>query len=384
MAFRRQRGDKWEFTFKRAGVLEKPLTLYFSSEAEGDAFAVKLESLLDKGIVPTEYQTTHRINTIETLSRMYLRDAHVKPKDVDVLGTVCNAVGPTAIDNIDAKWVDNWISDMKRIDKLAPATIRGKVGALARCTDWGIRKGLLLMPDHPFRTLPNGYANYTKLDEALAGEKREDIERDRRLEPGEYEKIMAVIDAGILPRKQRPYTLPDKLAIKTMMVLALESAMRLRELYTLTVDQVNLKKLTVFLDKTKNGDKRQVPLTSVALAALNDYLPSRTVQAANPKDTPAHAERRKNALFPWWNGGMERKYLRDRSDYLSKLYIAIFTQALCDDLKFHDLRHEATSRIYERTKLTDLQISKITGHRSLVVLRRYANLRGSDLAASMW
>ena len=384
MEFRRQRGDKWEFTFKRAGVLEKPLYLTFNTEAEGDAFAVKLNALLDKGIVPTEYQTTHRINTIETLSRMYLRDAHVKPKDVDVLGTVCNAVGPTAIDNIDAKWVDNWISDMKRIDKLAPATIRGKVGALARCTDWGIRKGLLLMPDHPFRTLPNGYANYTKLDEALAGELREDIERDRRLEPGEYEKIMAVIDAGILPRKQRPYTLPDKLALKTMMVLALESAMRLRELYTLTVDQVNLKKLTVFLDKTKNGDKRQVPITTVALAALTDYLEKRTEQAADPKDTPAQADRRKNALFPWWNGGMELKYLHDRSDYLSKLYIAIFTQAGCEDLKFHDLRHEATSRIYERTKLTDLQISKITGHRSLVVLRRYANLRGSDLAASMW
>lgn len=31
-----------------------------------------------------------------------------------------------------------------------------------------------------------------------------DVERDRRLEPGEYERILAVIDAGVLPRKQRP------------------------------------------------------------------------------------------------------------------------------------------------------------------------------------
>ena len=368
MSSKRKRGEVWEYTFKRAGVLEKPLYLTFQTEEEGDAYAEKLDALLVRGIVPTEFQAVSRVINIESLARMYLRDAHVKPKDVDVLGTVCNSVGSTPLTSINAKWVDDWISDMKRIDKLAPATIRGKVGALARCTDWGMRKGLLLMPDHPMRTLPDGYANYTKLDEALAGEKREDIERDRRLEPGEFERILAVIDAGVLPRKQRPYALPDKVALRVMFILALESAMRLREMYTLTVDQIDIKKRTVFLDKTKNGDKRQVPLSTVATSVFVEFIGGRI-------DGP---------LFPWWDGRMDRKYLSDRSDYLSKLYISIFETAGCVNLKFHDLRHEATSRIYERTTLTDLQISKITGHRSLVVLRRYANLRGSDLAARLW
>ena len=45
---------------------------------------------------------------------------------------------------------------MKSIEKLAPSTIRARVGALARCTDWGMRKGYLVMPDHPLRTLPDG------------------------------------------------------------------------------------------------------------------------------------------------------------------------------------------------------------------------------------
>lgn len=58
--------------------------------------------------------------------------------------------------------------------------------------------------------------------------------------------------------------------------------------------------------------------------------------------------------------------------------------AKCDDLHFHDLRHEATSRIYERTTFTDLQIAKITGHNDLKSLRRYANLRASSLAGGMW
>lgn len=58
---------------------------------------------------------------------------------------------------------------MKREMHYRPATIRKKVGALARCCDWGIRKKLLLLPDMPFRTLPEGYAQYTELDAKLAG-----------------------------------------------------------------------------------------------------------------------------------------------------------------------------------------------------------------------
>lgn len=58
---------------------------------------------------------------------------------------------------------------MKRIEKLAPATIRAKVSA------WGIRKEHLQMPDRPLRALPNGYLRHTKLDSKLAGVKRTDI-----------------------------------------------------------------------------------------------------------------------------------------------------------------------------------------------------------------
>lgn len=67
---------------------------------------------------------------------------------------------------------------MKRIDKVAPTTIHAKVGALARATDWGMRKGFLTMPDHALRSLPSGYAQYTKADAAVAGVQRKDNERD--------------------------------------------------------------------------------------------------------------------------------------------------------------------------------------------------------------
>lgn len=370
MAGKRQRANGWEYVFKRAGVLDKPLYLTFKTEEEGDAFAARLEALLDRGIVPTEYVQAARVLTISDLVREYLRDAHPKPKDVAALGTIDKARGKEHLASINSGWVDDWIAEMKRVDRLAPATIRAKVGALARCTDWGMRKGHLVMPDHPLRTLPDGYAQYTKADAAFAGEARVDVERDRRLEPGELEKILGVIEVGLLPRKQRPLQLEHRPALRCMLTLAIESAMRLREMYTLTLGQVDLARRTVFLERTKNGSKRQVPLSSTARATIQEYLKVRAIPGGHPQD----------ALFPWGDGSMEGGALSAASDYLSKLYIGIFETAGCVDLKFHDLRHEATSRLFERTQLSETQIMKITGHKSHRMMMRYANLRGSDLA----
>lgn len=376
MAMKRQRGDHWEYTFKRAGVLEKPIYLTFSTEAEGDEYARKLEALLDRGIVPSEHQSSSRVLTIAELVRQYLREAHISDKDANILVALAKpgALGKVSLAGVDANWVDGWIADMKRVNKLAPATIRSKVGALARCTDWGMRKKLLLMPDHPLRTLRDGYAQYTELDGSLAKVTRVDVERDRRLEKGEYEKILATIDAGVLPRVQRPLVLAYKAALGCMVTLAVETAMRMREMYTLTTDQVDLPRRTVFLDKTKNGDKRQVPLSSVALATLMGYLEAREIPEGHPAD----------ALFPWWDGTAHAASLARLSDFLSKQFIGIFEASGCVDLKFHDLRHEATSRLFERTTLSDTQIMKITGHKTQRMLMRYSNLRASDLADKLW
>lgn len=375
MAGKRQRKNgTWEYVFKRSGVLDKPLYFSFATEAEGDEFAANLDKLLARGIVPSQYLPAAPVRSLAELIREYERDAHPSAKDRALLTTVIKSRGTTALTAIDAAWVDGWVSAMKREDKLAPATIRAKVGALARCTDWGIRTKKLQLPDHPFRTLPDGYSQYTKLDAALAKVTRVDVERDRRLEPGEHEAVLAVLAAGVLPRKQRPWALDHVPALRCLFVLAQETAMRLREMYTLTLAQVDLDRRTVFLDRTKNGSKRQVPLSSVAVAAVKNYLTVRELPDGVPDDQ----------LFPWWGGSREARALHAVSDHLSKLWRQVFAAAGCKDLGFHDLRHEATSRLYERTDLTDLQIAKITGHKDLRMLARYANLRGSQLSERLW
>lgn len=373
-----RKNGTWEYVFKRAGVLDKPLYMTFDTEAEGDAYAAKLEALLDRGIAPGDLTPEVKATTVRELLTVYEAQAHPSAKDIGCFGPIIEARGNSSLDSINVHWVDAWIRQMKLVDHNAPSTIRAKVGALSRACNWAVRKGMMALPDAPFTSLPNGYSQYTDEDAKKIGEVKKDVERDRRLEPGEHEKILAVLDSGVLHRTQRPYAVPYPKALRMIYILALESAMRMQEMFTLYTDQVNLSKKTVFLDKTKNGSKRQVPLSSVAIAELKDYLEHhRQLPAGHPP----------GLVFPWWDGSQET--LRAVSDQLSKLFHnarspGVFDQAGCIDLKFHDLRHEATSRLFERTKLSELQIMKITGHKSQRMLMRYANLRASDLAESLW
>ena len=52
------------------------------------------------------------------------------------------------------------------------------------------------------------------------------------------------------------------------------------------------------------------------------------------------------------------------------------------DLHFHDLRHEATSRFFELA-LNVVEVAAIPGHKDLTMLQRYTHLRAEDLARKL-
>ena len=124
---RQKKTGKWEFVVKRAGVLEKPLYLTFDTEEEGDTYCARLDALLDKGIIPTEYRAAPRVSTVQHLVREYERDAHPKPKDMQMLGVAIKQHGLMPLSKINSAWVDDWISSMKRVEKLAPDTVRARL-----------------------------------------------------------------------------------------------------------------------------------------------------------------------------------------------------------------------------------------------------------------
>ena len=148
-----------------------------------------------------------------------------------------------------------------------------------------------------------------------------------------------------------------------MVRLALYTAMRLGEISNLTRQQINLEKRTIHLSDTKNNESRTVPLTNKALTIINEAL-NYPIQ---PMDT---------YLLFYGEPGKTG----DRKPYvINKLWNQALKRAQINDLRFHDLRHEATSR-FVKAGLSDQQVSSITGHKSMQMLRRYTHLRSEDLA----
>jgi integrase len=79
-------------------------------------------------------------------------------------------------------------------------------------------------------------------------------------------------------------------------------------------------------------------------------------------------------VFPFWAD----------SNVLGHRFKDICKNAGSADLRIHDLRHEGISWIFENTNLTDIHISKITGHLELDTLKRYAKLRPSSIGERLW
>ena len=67
---------------------------------------------------------------------------------------------------------------------------------------------------------------------------------------------------------------------------------------------------------------------------------------------------------------------------IKKAFSRATRRAGIEDLHFHDLRHEATTRLFERG-LNIMEVSSITGHTDFRMLRRYTHLKAEDLAKKL-
>ncbi|MBN6739190.1 site-specific integrase [Acidithiobacillus sp. MC6.1] len=187
----------------------------------------------------------------------------------------------------------------------------------------------------------------TSLDNPVTGVRKPRLPggRERRLLTGEMGALLGAVD----------------LNMACLIALALETAMRRGEIVSLTWSKVDIKNRSLFLPKTKNGDARTVPLSPAAIIALEIALEN----APNKKN---------GSVFGLSDDAVDSAWDRAR------IAAGIPSGWGADALHFHDLRHEATSRFFERTDLDIMEIRAITGHRNLQMLARYTHLRTANLA----
>lgn len=135
-------------------------------------------------------------------------------------------------------------------------------------------------------------------------------------------------------------------------LLAIETAMRSGEIVGLEWSRVYLDKRYVHLPKTKNGDKRDVPLTPFACEIL-DALPKVEGQPCFMMD-----DDQRDANWRKW---------RDKLPL--------------ENLNFHDSRSEAIWRLSK--KLDVLQLARAIGHRDINSLLIYYRESAEDMAAKL-
>lgn len=131
----------------------------------------------------------------------------------------------------------------------------------------------------------------------------------------------------------------------SIIVLAIETAMRQGEILNLTWDNIKLKPGIAILPDTKNGTRRDVPLSLKAREALIRL-----------------GVKESGRVFSYTSPGLKStwRYMLDRLGI--------------EDLHFHDLRHEAVSRLFELGTLDMMEVAAISGHKSLSMLKRYTHL----------
>jgi integrase len=175
--------------------------------------------------------------------------------------------------------------------------------------------------------------------------------RDRRLQDGEEDRLLEAAT------KSPGGWLQDAI------IMAVETCIRQGELATLTWSRVRLDVEYPYIDlpKTKNDRPRRVPLSVRAVAAFRTLLPT--------DDCPVLGS---VPVLPVETGRG-----------IAHAFRVVITDKEFPGLRWHDLRHEGISRLFELTDLRDHEIMAITGHLTPAMLARYTHLRADRLGARL-
>ena len=171
-----------------------------------------------------------------------------------------------------------------------------------------------------------------------------DKARTRRLEAGEKERLL---------QSSNP-------ELHRIISLALETGIRRGEILCIKKSHIDFNKSVLFIPSTKTDIPRSIPLSSEALTSLRRQL--RASQSVSGGVIPLY----ERSLFTYSLRGLSGAFLR------------LCRRLNIDNLHFHDLRHEATSRLFEKG-LNPVEVATITGHKDTRMLMRYTHLRAEDL-----
>lgn len=326
MATIRKRGSRWEAQVRIKGY--PSFTKTFTSHADAVAWAKEKERGIERAEVPVSARDLKGL-TIGDLLNRYEQEIVPSKRGGDRERFKLRVIRRHAIARTDLSKLTGLIVAQYRDDRLkivATGTVRRELAIRRHCLEVARKEWAIPLPFNPvsaIRLPAPGNA------------------RDKRLTPDVVTSFWNAVD-----RARAWY-------VKPLIVLAIETGMRRGELLSLTWNNVNLAKRLAYPPLTKNGTSRTVPLTPKAVETL------------------AGIKRRDSEkVFPVSAYAVRQAWHR------------LSGRAGIDDLRFHNLRHEAISRFFE-AGLSIPEVALVSGHRDTRMLFRYTHLRPEAVAEKL-
>jgi integrase len=328
MATIRKLRGRWQAQVRRRGV--PPRAKSFDSKTQAERWARELEAEADRSGWVADTRAAEKTTLGELLARYANEVTPTKRGAVSEKARINSIVRCPIAHRTLAKLTSSDVATYRdeRLKTVAPATIVRELNTISHAIEIATREWGLWVPRNPVKLVrrppvPRG--------------------RTRRLKEGEEDCLLAACDRGRTP------------LLKPLIVMAIETGMRRGELLELRWEHVDLKLGVAHLPLTKNGDSRDVPLSRRAVQTLQGLRASSVNQ---------------DRVFPMTGNAVRLafEHLRVRAGMM--------------DFHFHDLRHEAISRLFEKG-LNIAEVSAISGHREMKMLQRYVHLRAVDLVARL-
>lgn len=301
-------------------------TKTFTKEADAKRWATIIESEMERGVFVSrsEAEATLVKDVLQRFATEILPTKRSEQSDKSRIKTLIEAFGDYRLASLTSTQVAKFRD--QRLQVVGPQSVIHEISLLNRVLktasmDWGI-------------ALPGG------LPTAQVRKPAKPRGRDRRVTVAEIVKILEATESSEL---------------RTIVTLAIETGMRRNELASLIWEEIDLKKQTAHLPKTKTDVPRTVPLSKAAIKALKSF--------STKKD---------GRVFALQAESMSQAFERACATHRANI----------TGLRFHDLRHEATSRLFEKG-LNVMEVAAITGHKTLDMLKRYTHLRAEDLAKKL-
>jgi integrase len=146
-------------------------------------------------------------------------------------------------------------------------------------------------------------------------------------------------------------------ALYLVVLLALTTGMRRGELLGLRWPDVDLERRLIVLNKTKNRERRSVPIVPEVAALLREHAKVRRLDS--------------DLLFPGNNG---------KPVDIDRAWYAALRAAKVKNFRFHDLRHTAASYL-AMSGATTAELAAVLGHKTLAMVKRYAHLSDQHTGA---